>query len=234
MIKLVRIADVISLINASCGFLALLVLFLDIVTPYSLKIRLAVTFIFIGLLADGLDGMIARKKGKGHLGEYIEPMADMSSLIIAPAFVVLFQYQGTASASIPLLLIFLSMILLYTTCGMIRLAAFHPLKNQNAFLGLPASAAACSLLLVSVFYASLLYILPIICIISFLMILPISFPKPSLKMNAIAAFLILTSLLLWDLLYTIGPLSLLLCILLYIFLGPLLQQKEHMERKKNT
>jgi len=154
----------------------------------------------------------------------------MSSLIIAPAFVVLFQYQGTALASIPLLLIFLLLILLYTICGIIRLAAFHPLKHQTAFLGLPASAAACILLLVSVFYASLFYILPIICIISFLMVLPISFPKPSLKMNIVATCLILTTLLLWDILYTIGPLSLLLCILLYIFLGPLLQQKEHMER----
>lgn len=229
MIKLIRFADVISLINASCGFIAILVLFIDSLSPNMLQIRIAVTFIFLGLLADGLDGIIARKKGKGPLGEYIESMADMSSMIIAPSLIVFFLYQKTISGYLSFNLILLSVILLYAICGIIRLAAFHPLKNQKTFLGLPASAAALILLLTSVFYASFIYILPIIIIISFLMILPISFPKPSVMINAIAACLILLTLLLWDLFFTVGPLILLICILLYIFLGPLLKQEKFIE-----
>lgn len=231
MIKLVRFADIISLLNASFGFLAVLVLLLGTVLPTSLQMRLAVTFIFLGILADGLDGIIARKKGKGPLGEYIEAMSDMSSMVIAPSLVVLFIYQKTAAESIPLLLILLAIILLYVVCGIIRLAAFHPLKHQKSFLGLPASAATLTLLVVSVFYASLLYILPIMALISLLMILPIPFPKPTWRINALTTGLIIITLLLWNLFFTIAPLSLLFCLLLYIFLGPVSQQKKHREKQ---
>jgi len=231
MIKLVRFADIISLLNASFGFLAVLVLLLGTVLQTPLQIRLAVTFIFLGILADGLDGIIARKKGKGPLGEYIEAMSDMSSMVIAPSLVVLFIYQKTAAESIPLLLILLAIILLYVVCGIIRLAAFHPLKHQKSFLGLPASAATLTLLVVSVFYASLLYILPIMALISLLMILPIPFPKPTWRINALTTGLIIITLLLWNLFFTIAPLSLLFCLLLYIFLGPVSQQKKHREKQ---
>ena len=231
MIKLVRFADIISLLNASFGFLAVLVLLLGTVLQTPLQIRLAVTFIFLGILADGLDGIIARKKGKGPLGEYIEAMSDMSSMVIAPSLVVLFIYQKTAAESIPLLLILLAIILLYVVCGIIRLAAFHPLKHQKSFLGLPASAATLTLLVVSVFYASLLYILPIMALISLLMILPIPFPKPTWRINALTTGLIIITLLLWNLFFTIAPLSLLFCLLLYIFLGPISQQKKHREKQ---
>lgn len=229
MIKLIRLADIISIMNASFGFLAVLVLLLDSGLAFELQIRLAVSFIFLGLLADGLDGIIARKKGKSDLGEYIESMADMSSMIIAPAMVVLSLYQGDVADSLVFLLILLCIILFYVICGIIRLAAFHPLKYQKAFLGLPASAATLTLLIVAVFYGSYFYILPIMFIISLLMILPIPFPKPSRKMNEITAVLIILSLLLWDMFFSIAPIMLLLCLLLYIFLGPLLQQKKHKE-----
>ncbi len=231
MIKIIRFADVVSLLNASCGFIAALVLFIDVLSPISLRIRISATFIFLGLLADGLDGIIARKKGKGPLGEYIESMADMSSMIIAPSLVVFSLFQGKVSDSISLMLIFISVILLYVICGVIRLAAFNPLKYQKTFIGLPSSAAALILLLMSVFYASFFYILPIMFVISILMILPISFPKPSVMINTIAAFLILVTLFLWDLFFKIGPLSLLTCLLLYIFLGPLLKQKIYLEKQ---
>lgn len=229
MIKLIRVADIISIMNASFGFLAVLVLLLDAGLSFDMQIRFSVSFIFLGLLADGLDGIIARKKGKGDLGEYIESMSDMSSMVLAPSMVILFIYQrGISYVHLTLLLV---IIMLYVICGLIRLAAFHPLKNQKAFLGLPASAATITLLLVGVFYGTFFYILPIMFIISLLMVLPVPYPKPTGKMNAIAAVLIIICLIFWDIFFTIGPTLLLLSLLLYIFLGPLMQQKKHKEKQ---
>ena len=73
MIKLLSIADVVSLTNAILGFLAILMIF-------SNETRLAFSFILLALLADGLDGIVARKLGKSDIGEYLESMADMTSL----------------------------------------------------------------------------------------------------------------------------------------------------------
>ena len=92
MIKLLSLADVISLTNAIFGFLAVLMVF-------SNEMRLAFSFILLALLADGLDGIVARKTRKGELGEYMEAMADMISLGIAPAFFVYNVYYDVVSDS---------------------------------------------------------------------------------------------------------------------------------------
>lgn len=223
MIKLIRLADVISIINASNGFIASLVLLIYALSQNMVHLRIAVSLIFFGLLADGLDGIIARKKGKGPLGEYIESIADMSSMIIAPSLVVFVNYQKAVSNHLSLNILLLFTVLLYMVCGMIRLAAFHPLKKQKTYLGLPASAAALIILLTSVFFVSFFYILPIIVIVSLLMILPVSFPKPSVKINIIATCLIFSTILLWDLFLKISPLIFLICMLLYVFIGPMVE-----------
>ena len=75
MIKLISFADIISMINACLGFLAIVMLFLK-------EMQLSLSFIFIAILTDGLDGIVARKTRNGELGEYLEAMADMTSLSI--------------------------------------------------------------------------------------------------------------------------------------------------------
>ena len=81
MIKLLSVADCISLTNAVFGFLAVAMIFIG-------ETRVAFTFILLAILADGLDGMIARKTRESQIGEYLESMADMTSLGIAPAFFI--------------------------------------------------------------------------------------------------------------------------------------------------
>ena len=234
MIRLIHLADIISILNALFGFLAVLILILNSGLSNELQIRLAVTFIFLALLADGLDGIIARKKGIGPLGEYIEAMADMSSMVIAPALItlVLFQQSVLEKPFVHLLLVFV--IILYLICGIIRLAAFHPLKHKETFLGLPASAATLTVLIMGVFYASFLFIILLMILISLLMVLPIPYPKPTGKINALTACLILISIIVWDLFYTIGPMILLLCLFFYILIGPFIQHKKQraMEQKR--
>ena len=74
---MVSLADIITLINAIFGFLAIIMLLKD-------EIRIAFSFILLALLADGLDGVIARKLNTGKIGDYLEAMADMTSMAIAP------------------------------------------------------------------------------------------------------------------------------------------------------
>ena len=93
MLNLITIADLFSLLNAFLGFFAIIFALLD-------EIWISFYFILLAILADGLDGIIARKVNHGELGEYFEAMADMTSLGIAPAiFVFFFKYNQTVLLS---------------------------------------------------------------------------------------------------------------------------------------
>ena len=76
MFKLLSIADGISLLNASFGFLAILSLFSGIFSSDELRIRVSFSFIVLAIIADGLDGIVARKTTHGQLGEYMEAMGE--------------------------------------------------------------------------------------------------------------------------------------------------------------
>ena len=91
ILNLVSFADLISITNAICGLLAIFVLFTDFAVS-DLRLRVAFSFILLALLADGLDGIVARKTSQSDLGEYFESMADMTSLAIAPAIFIYVIY----------------------------------------------------------------------------------------------------------------------------------------------
>jgi phosphatidylserine synthase len=55
------VADIVTLTNAVFGFLALLMVF-------SNQIQLAASLILLGLIMDGLDGIVARRMGNGQIG----------------------------------------------------------------------------------------------------------------------------------------------------------------------
>jgi len=81
MIKLLSIADVISIFNAIFGFIAIIMILLN-------EIHFSFSFILLAMIADGIDGLVARKTKHSYLGEYMEAMGDMISLAIAPALFV--------------------------------------------------------------------------------------------------------------------------------------------------
>ncbi len=64
MIRILSVADIITIINAVLGFLALLMIF-------SNQLQIAASLILLGLLTDGLDGMVARRMRKSRIGEYL-------------------------------------------------------------------------------------------------------------------------------------------------------------------
>jgi archaetidylserine synthase len=222
MLKLLSFADSITIMNAVLGFLAILMVF-------SNQFQLAASFILLGLLADGLDGIVARRMGNGQMGEYLESIADMVSLSIAPLALLYKTYYEMVVPQLSLLMI-LSVVLVFSlVCSMIRLSSFSLLKEKNFFVGLPTSASAVFLVLSSFLKPDILMILPFIIVLSFAMISSIHFPKPGLKMDFIAALFIIATILLDRMYNNIAPLLLLAALTTYIVVGPLylrLKKKE--------
>lgn len=220
MLKLLTKADAISLLNASFGFLAILFIILD-------EQRFAVSFIFLALIADGLDGIIARRFGGGKMGESLEAMADMVSLSLAPLF---FVFVYAIEFKIENILISLPTILvglLFICCSAIRLASFHVLKDKHYFVGLPASVSTILLIGLSFFDLPVISYLVILLILSIIMISSIKFPKPTKPMNLTATILILLGIVLYTYYYSISFIFLVGAMILYSIFGPFYIKKIH-------
>ena len=221
MIKLVSLADMISITNAIFGILAIIVLFPNFSTNTDFQLRVSFSLILLALLADGLDGIVARRVRKSDIGEYLESMADMTSLVIAPAAFVYFIYSESVADVFYRHIYLLVALVLFLFFGIIRLASFHIFKEDRYFIGLPASASTIILLIVSWFEVGFIFILPTVIIIGAIMASDIKFPKPGLKINTIATILIILTLIMYKYYYGIAPLLLLTAILLYMIGVPI-------------
>ena len=220
MIKLVSIADIISLTNAIFGFLAILFLISDLIATEEMRLRISFSFILLALLADGLDGVVARKTRKSDIGEYLESMADMTSLNIAPAVFIYVVYHDLVSCCIYSHIYLLMALVVFLLFGIIRLASFHLMRNDKLFIGLPASASTIILLVLVYFEVEFIYILPAIIVISLAMITNLSFPKPGYKINVVAAILIFLTIIIGKSYYGFAPILLFASILIYSIAGP--------------
>ena len=223
MIKLLSLADIITLMNAVMGFLALLMVF-------SNQFQLAAAFILLGLLADGFDGIVARRIGNGQMGEYLETIADMISLSVAPLILLYKTYYDVVVAQFSLHLLLGVVLVFSLVCSMIRLSSFSLLKEKHSFIGLPSSASAVFLVLASFLRPDVWVILPVIVILALAMISSIRFPKPALKMDLVAAVFIVATLLFDRMYNNIAPLLLLAALVSYIIVGPFYL---HIKKKKS-
>jgi CDP-diacylglycerol--serine O-phosphatidyltransferase len=223
MIRLMSVADIVTLTNAVFGFLALLMVF-------SNQIQLAASLILLGLIMDGLDGIVARRMGNGQIGESLEAIADMISLSVAPLALFYTTYYNAVVLQ-PTLHLLLGVILVFSLiCSVIRLSSFSLLKDQHFFLGLPTSVSALFLVVNSFLKLEIWVALPVVLLLSLAMISSIRFPKPGLKIDLITAVFIVATILLNNRYYNIAPLLLLAALTSYIIFGPLLLRF----KKKNT
>lgn len=221
MIKLLSVADVISIANAIFGVLAIIYLFSCLGTCDVFRVRASFSLILLALLADGLDGILARKFGKSEIGEYLDSMADMTSFVIAPAVFIYYIYSSSFGFIFYNNIYLLFALILFIAFGIIRLASFHLMKNDRYFVGLPSPASVIILLVLSWLRVDFIYILPAVVIIGALMVSNIKFPKPGRKMDGIAAVLIVLSILIYHNYYRIAPALLLTAIIIYTIFGPI-------------
>lgn len=124
MLKLIKLPDLLSILNALLGFAAiLLVLGGNSVTGAALKT--ALILILLAAVVDGLDGMVARNLESSPLGEYLDSLADIVSFGIAPAIIVYVLITGYFGFSSTYIGVVLAVCGAYVTSGVLRLARFN-------------------------------------------------------------------------------------------------------------
>jgi len=152
-VRKVSPADVITVVNAIVGFLAI---------TYVIDGRWleASVLVMAGVVLDGLDGLAARRWGSKHnRGQYLDSFSDTISFCIAPALLVYgFFYdsaRGNAWAD-PMNALAVVASTLIASFGILRLARFVQMDYaKESFLGFPTPANALLVIsLVELFGAS--------------------------------------------------------------------------------
>ncbi len=163
--RVIRLPDLITLLNVSFGFSALLTAArMDQNAPQT-----AVIFILLAVMADGLDGFLARRVGSSPLGASLDSLADLVSFGVAPVFLAL----QTIDLSPQVLLAGF----FFLVCGTLRLARFNTSgKSDRFFEGLPIPVAGIALS-ASVLLDRQVIIFPLMLLLSLLMVSSFSYPK---------------------------------------------------------
>tara|TARA_A100001015_G_scaffold126836_1_gene140548 strand:- start:618 stop:1943 length:1326 start_codon:yes stop_codon:yes gene_type:complete len=171
------IPNTISILNLTMGALSIY---------YAIKFNIifASSFILIGLICDGLDGLIARKlKLISKMGTSIDSRADIVTFGVAPSVLLYQLFSDILFFNIQLASI--TMSIYFFSCVFFRLRRFEQLGHKPLFIGLPSPVAAtciCGLTLSQINFNLIIISLSTI-LIGILMITKIKFPHHSHKKN---------------------------------------------------
>jgi len=183
------VPDVISLLNLSFGFLAILIAFNGYIILSSIMLIMAVVF-------DSIDGWVARKVGRNDeydFGKNIDSLSDVVSFGVAPG-VLLYSIGNIYFHEISLFVAIVSLFIVI--CGVLRLTRFNVIADKidyNGFIGLPIPTIA---ILLSTYFLSgffNIYLSLVLMIATgFLMISNVKYPKfDNMKIISLGGLLIL-------------------------------------------
>ena len=131
----VQLPNGFTLFNLFCGIFA-------IVLASRQDFATAALFVFLGGIADALDGRVARATGSGsRMGEELDSLVDAISFGFAPAMIMYFAVFNTENWE-------WLFVFLFTACAVLRLARFNVEQAGRAktyFHGLPSPAAGLTL-----------------------------------------------------------------------------------------
>ena len=149
-------ADSFSILNAIFGITSLCLLFSS--EWY------AFVFILLAVLADGMDGIVARKYGSSL--PIIDEFADMISFVAAPS-AIFFNHYG---------LLAIPFIYAYVFASIIHLLNYH-YGTKEIFVGLPTPAAAIVIASICILSSPVWASLFIVSMLSILIFLPIKYGR---------------------------------------------------------
>jgi len=174
------IADVFTVLNAILGFLA-------VVAALEGELEWAYTLLVLCVLADGLDGIVARRFARRwNLGDFLDIMADSASFGLAPA-VILYATYGDGlgapdlgigvAAGRALVLVGGGALI---AAGVLRLArfCFESRADKRTFLGLPIPAAALMVAMCLMAGVPGLAVVALVLVASGCMVSDLYWPKP--------------------------------------------------------
>ena len=129
-------------IPCACTILALCAGVWSILASAQGRFLLGARLIFVSLVLDGLDGILARLlRGQSDFGGELDTFVDITSFGIAPAVLLYFHDGGLSS--VPVWGLVLACLIVVS--GASRLSRFRvvdPYRGQRGYLGLPITAAA--------------------------------------------------------------------------------------------
>jgi archaetidylserine synthase len=167
ILKLIKPADVITLVNALLGFAS-------IIMTVRGQFDSALVLVLVAVIADGADGAVARYSGFGVLGANLDSLADVIAFGVAPALLAFVFLANTG---------YMAWIFsgLFLACGILRLARFNVAGKKDGFEGIPITAggfvvALFLLIRDYVGYFDYVFILLLVSL-SLLMISNIDYPK---------------------------------------------------------
>jgi len=187
--RVIRPPDIFTLLNLVFGFFA--ILFAG--RAGNSSFQYALVFILLAAMADGLDGLVARKMGGTPLGANLDSLADLVSFGLAPPFLAISAFHLPPSLW-PIAMLFL-------LCGALRLARFNVVseKGDQHFEGLPIPAAGLALSASVLLGRPLLTVL-LMLFLALLMTSSIPYPKiRDLRLMALfsGVYILVAAILLW-------------------------------------
>jgi archaetidylserine synthase len=151
ILRLIKLPDLFSILNAVLGFGAIL-LVLNGIEVTGTRLATALVLILLAAVIDGLDGIVARAMESSPLGEFLDSLADMVSFGVAPAILAYVFITDYCGLTAPYRGIALAVGGAYIICGMLRLARFNAnllvtraseqREQSNEFLGFPITGSA--------------------------------------------------------------------------------------------
>jgi len=229
ILKSIAIADVITLLNALIGFLAIMYI-IDGVIEH------AYPLILFAIILDGIDGVVARYfKSKHSMGKYLDSIADMVSFCFAPAVLVYAIFYLPDHTSFThwqnTLTVLASFFVL--GLGILRLGRFaYSGYKQKDFIGLPTPAMALFIVMLTIptfeFEEYPVIVLPLITLTSVLMVSEIKYPKLPNNFRAVFGLPVILVILSFIIEYPLDWLVQIItfvCIIVYILFGPFLGDK---------
>lgn len=150
-------ADFITLGNALCAIVAI-TFFIDargsVITDNTVySITVGCSLIMLGMILDGLDGIVARKFGSNHsYGTHLDSISDTFSFCIAPGILIYCTYfRGDVSNSLTFLII--GAMALAILFGIFRLVVFTKEGHKHKdFFGIPTPVNAAFIVIMCYFY----------------------------------------------------------------------------------
>lgn len=177
----VSLADSLTVLNALFGFSAVAYAIHDFEKSF--------TFFYFALIADGLDGWVAKKTEKSKIGRELDSLADAVSFGIFPA-IAMFIYDLSLFAFSSLFLAF----------SILRLARFNVLSYED-FLGIPTSVSAIVVTSLLRLQQPFELLALTSLILSILMISDIRYPRVRASYLAISGMFILLAILYLEICY---------------------------------
>jgi len=131
IVSMLSVADSFTILNGLFGLFSIFFIFNE-------KMRIAFTLILLAALADGMDGIMARKYGS-FLGKYMDEFSDIISFCVAPAIMVFWKYSVTADDGMDMLTLIACSVFLIG--GMLHLIRYH-IGKEDYFVGITTPASA--------------------------------------------------------------------------------------------